>query len=98
MTGGKPILSLLKALLFIAVAAIFSSPVQSQSRGQDDQKRKVIRAIKVNSHGVKLDGKLNDDIWLKAKFSSDFLQKEPVQGGQPSEKTEVAIAYDEAAV
>ena len=43
---------------------------------------------------IKLDGRLDDDVWSSATFNSDFVQKEPVEGAAPSERTEVAFAYD----
>lgn len=44
--------------------------------------------------GPALDGVLDDDVWRQATFTSDFLQKEPVQGTPASVKTEVAFVYD----
>jgi hypothetical protein len=43
---------------------------------------------------IKLDGWLDDEVWKSATFTSDFVQKEPVEGAAPSERTEVAFAYD----
>lgn len=46
------------------------------------------------SSGIKLDGHLNDSVWIHATRISNFTQRE-LQFGQPaSERTEVAIAYD----
>ncbi|MBD3170575.1 MAG: hypothetical protein GF307_13910 [candidate division Zixibacteria bacterium] len=54
-------------------------------------------AIKV-SNPPEVDGVLDEDIWEKAVFVSDFIQKEPFEGQVPSESTEVAIAYDDEAL
>jgi hypothetical protein len=44
---------------------------------------------------VDLDGHLEEEIWTLAQPISDFTQQEPVEGAQPSERTEVRVAYDE---
>ena len=41
----------------------------------------------------KLDGTLDDALWQLAKPINDFLQREPYEGGLPTEKTEVRILY-----
>ncbi|MCP4724614.1 MAG: carbohydrate binding family 9 domain-containing protein, partial [bacterium] len=43
----------------------------------------------------KIDGNLDDAIWQNTEFQSDFLQREPEEGIPASEKTEVAILYDD---
>lgn len=61
----------------------------------DDPLPKAVRAISAEGMTISLDGSLDDPIWQGAEFFSDFLQKEPDQGAQPSERTEVALAYDD---
>jgi len=46
-------------------------------------------------HSPKIDGKLDDQVWQNAQFSGDFLQREPVEGEPATEKTEIAITYDD---
>ena len=41
-----------------------------------------------------IDGVLDEPLWASAPVISDFRQREPVDGGAPSEDTEVRIAYD----
>jgi hypothetical protein len=41
-----------------------------------------------------IDGVLDDAIWEAIEPISDFRQRDPVDGGIPSERTEVRIAYD----
>lgn len=45
-----------------------------------------------------IDGILNESIWHNGNGISEFIQREPKEGGQPSEKTEVHIAYDDDAL
>jgi Domain of unknown function (DUF5916)/Carbohydrate family 9 binding domain-like len=60
--------------------------------------RKQILAHNANGSAPNIDGRLDDAIWQTATFTSDFLQKEPSEGAQPSDRTEVAIAYDEGSL
>lgn len=45
-----------------------------------------------------VDGYVDDDVWELAEVVSDFLQREPQEGGPASEKTEVRVLYDEKAI
>ena len=41
-----------------------------------------------------IDGVLDDGVWATVQPITDFRQREPVDGGMPTERTEVRIAYD----
>lgn len=43
----------------------------------------------------RIDGVLDDPAWLQALPVSDFRQVLPVEGGEPSERTELRILFDE---
>ena len=47
---------------------------------------------------IVLDGKLNEEIWQQAPPVVDFVQRDPDEGGEPSQRTEARIAYDEGAL
>jgi len=49
-------------------------------------------------HAPKLDGTLNDPLWLDTKPITDFRQREPYEGETATEKTEVRIVYTRHAV
>ncbi|MCH8286082.1 carbohydrate binding family 9 domain-containing protein, partial [candidate division KSB1 bacterium] len=51
-------------------------------------------AIKI-SNSPKIDGRLDDPVWSQVEFDDRFTQREPVEGAEPTEKTEIAIIYDE---
>ena len=42
-----------------------------------------------------LDGRVDEAVWASAIPITDFTQQEPVEGGVPSEKTEVRVVFDE---
>lgn len=42
-----------------------------------------------------LDGLVVEEAWTQAEVISDFLQREPSEGGRPSQRTEVRILFDD---
>ncbi|UCD38221.1 MAG: carbohydrate binding family 9 domain-containing protein, partial [Fidelibacterota bacterium] len=53
-----------------------------------------ISALKVATGAVRIDGVLDDETWAEAYFASNFIQRDPLQGEAPTEKTEFAVLYD----
>ncbi|MBT5689529.1 MAG: carbohydrate binding family 9 domain-containing protein [Opitutae bacterium] len=45
-----------------------------------------------------IDGKLDDDCWIKASVAKDFRQRHPEEGAPATEKTEVKICRDDRAL
>ncbi len=43
---------------------------------------------------IDLNGRLEEDVWQTAPAISDFTQQEPVEGAQPSRRTEIRVVYD----
>jgi len=65
-----------------------------RTRG-DSCTSKTMQAYRIPPEGsIHVDGRLDDDVWRQAVFSSDFVQREPIEGAPPTERTEVAFAYD----
>jgi hypothetical protein len=56
-----------------------------------------IQAVKL-TETISVDGKLTEKIWHTASPITDFRQREPNQGEQPTERTEAWIAYDDNAL
>lgn len=42
-----------------------------------------------------IDGILNDAVWAKGIWQGGFIQREPLEGANPSQKTEFQILYDQ---
>lgn len=55
---------------------------------------KTVRGARTGGH-FKIDGLLSDPAWTETVPFTDFRMVEPVPDGQPSEKTEVRVAYDD---
>ncbi|MDX1495374.1 MAG: DUF5916 domain-containing protein, partial [Longimicrobiales bacterium] len=44
---------------------------------------------------IDLDGALTEEAWASATPITDFTQQEPVEGGDPTERTEIRVTFDE---
>ena len=56
---------------------------------------KNLRALRVETSGApRIDGRLDDQAWVKADRIDDFMQVEPSNMARSSERTVVQIAYD----
>lgn len=45
--------------------------------------------------GIEVDGQLDEDVWRRATWITDFIQIEPIEGARPTVRTEIAFAYDD---
>ncbi len=59
---------------------------------------KVFHAIRIDAGRIHVDGHLDEEIWDRAAWRTDFHDKEPVEGGTPSAPTAVAFYYDDHAL
>lgn len=59
---------------------------------------KTITATRVGETSITVDGRLDEAIWRTIRFVDDFSQKIPVEGGAPSSRTEIGVAYDDDAL
>ena len=47
---------------------------------------------------ISIDGRLDETAWAAAIPATRFVQREPVEGAEPEEDTEVRVLYDEGAI
>ncbi len=79
----------------ISPAAIASAAQHSDPDGPDRDNVPVIYAVPLgDEERIELDGRLHEAVWTRAVPIDHFFQVEPVEGGTPSERTEVRVAYD----
>lgn len=83
------------ALILLLLTAGASS---AQSTAPGDGSRKQARAQRVANGAVRVDGRLDEDVWRSIPPIVDFVQKEPIEGAAPSDAMEVRIAYDDGAL
>jgi hypothetical protein len=79
------------AVFFFFIAS--SSFAQSTISGVAD--RKQATAARVPNGSIRVDGRLDEEIWLKAAPITDFIQKEPTEGAPPTDAMDVRIVYDD---
>ncbi len=57
------------------------------------------KALAVAAEGtVEIDGRLDDPAWRNAPSVTTFLQREPIEGAPPEERTEVRVLYDQGSI
>jgi len=78
----------------VRVIASDSIPGTFKLENLSYSEEKIISASHIDSP-VKLDGFLNEPFWKEALVASDFVQQEPLEGVDATEKTEVRVLYDE---
>ena len=80
---------LLVSILIVSAAP----PAAAQVSGTAN--RKQATATRVPNGSIRLDGRLDDEIWAKTTAITDFIQKEPTEGAAPTDPMEVRLAYDD---
>jgi hypothetical protein len=87
-----------RRLVEILAAALLFSVVYSPAeagRRDDTSGVPIVHAHQLEAgEFVVLDGRLQEAAWERTVPATGFRQQEPVEGGAPSEHTEVHIAYD----
>jgi hypothetical protein len=78
----------------LQVAGAVSLPGQDRTAVGE---RPVLR-VTARSAAIAVDGRLDDEAWQRADVASRFVNREPVEGEQPSQRTEVRVVFDETAV
>lgn len=59
------------------------------------QQVKVYETSKISDYSPNIDAKLEEPAWDQVKWSTDFIQYEPLEGANPSVETAFKILYDD---
>jgi Domain of unknown function (DUF5916) len=86
-----------KLSLIILLSSLAATNAASQAPALGPSS-KVATAGRLQGEAPHLDGKLDDPAWDNAPWFSDFVQKDPVEGAEPQQRTEVAFLYDSQAL
>src|SRR4051794_445705 len=87
--------------LVLALLACLSSPFAGAQQAEPGRRHgevgaqeplRTAQASRVD-RAPKLDGTLNDPLWQQATAVKNFLQREPYEGQEPTERTEVRVIY-----
>jgi Domain of unknown function (DUF5916)/Carbohydrate family 9 binding domain-like len=82
---------------FVAACLLFlaSQPAGAQATGHGAVA--TMRAVRV-TEAPRLDGHLDDAAWRDATPATSFVQRDPDEGKPPTERTELRVIYDAAAL
>ncbi len=80
------------ALLTLALASLPATPSIATAQPAPPAQPRLV-AIRAEA-APRVDGSLDDAVWQMAPAASDFRQRAPVDLGDPTERTEVRVAYD----
>jgi hypothetical protein len=84
----RPVATAALLVVLFALATLAQGPKKSAHR---------LHAYRT-SEKITIDGVLNDPAWMKAPLEFDFTQRDPIEGVNPSERTEIQVAYDETSI
>lgn len=71
---------------------LFLLPIISFANGKTNSE-KIVLAYKLSSININLDGRLTEPIWSSSPIK-EFTQKDPSEGNEATEETNVWVAYD----
>jgi hypothetical protein len=82
--------------VLLTVYCVHDSRLYAQQPDAPASGTNIIHAHQLYSgEEITLDGNLSEPIWHRIAATSDFRQREPDEGAQPTERTEIFIAYDD---
>ncbi|HLA64245.1 MAG TPA: carbohydrate binding family 9 domain-containing protein, partial [Rhodothermales bacterium] len=90
--------------LRLALLALLAAPVAAQEPLLDPDTAAVpgavpaLRAARIVGERPRVDGRLDDAVWADAPATEAFVQREPAPGAPATERTEVRVLYDDAAL
>src|SRR5918993_2765025 len=88
----------MRVVVGICLCLALASPAVAQTSVSGSASRKQAIATRVPNGTIRVDGRLDDEIWQKSAPITDFIQKEPVEGAPPTDAMDVRIAYDDDAL
>jgi hypothetical protein len=81
----------MKKVLWVFI--ILSMPLLLTAKSVEAPKPEPVTAHRAGEP-IKIDGVLEEEVWKDEGFK-DFIQTDPIDGAEPSEKTSVWVAYDD---
>ena len=94
----RPPQSLVMPVLLLFVALLVPRCAFAQQGVRPGDGRKRAQAVRVPSGSIDVNGRLDDSAWRDVPALTEFVQKEPVEGGTPTDRMEVRFAYDDRAL
>ena len=85
--------AVLAALAVVALGARPALQAQAPAAGPREA-----RAVRVSDGAIRIDGTLDEEVWQTAPPATDFVQAEPNEGAEPTDRMEVRFVYDDSAL
>jgi hypothetical protein len=82
----------------LILAAALSSAPPPQDQAAVAAALAQVNAVRVGEGGLNIDGKLDDPAWLQANPHTSFIQRDPNEGQQATEQTEVRVMFDDDSI
>ena len=87
-------------LIVLALSLLLAAPAvlrAGQEPGHEEEEAAALRTFPALPLGpeerIELDGRLTEAAWNRAEPAGEFVQQEPIEGGTPTERTEVYVLY-----
>jgi len=88
-----PVRGGVKLPLVIMFLSLVAADVAGQAQTLGPSSKEAT-ARRLRGEAPRVDGRLDDPAWADALWLRDFVQKDPVEGAEPEQLTEVAFFYD----
>lgn len=85
----------MRTLLFLFSLVVYSTLATA---GGVDLSRKQFKTQRLEGEAPKIDGNLNDLVWMNAPLLTNFVQNSPIPNVPGTQRTEVRMLYDDDAV
>ena len=90
---------MLRVHLYVLCLGLLSAQsAAAQGQPRLPPPRKQATALRVPDGSIHVDGHLDEEIWLQATAITDFIEKEPTEGAEPSDEMVVRFVHDEDAL
>jgi hypothetical protein len=66
----------------------------TQPDGKNPREKRIYNTVRIENCKPLIDGILDDECWKQGEWSGNYSQHTPVEGGIPSQQTEMKILYD----
>ena len=88
-----------RVVFILVVLMLPSAAIAQQDNGTGNGNgRKQAQAVRVPNRSIDVDGRLDEGAWRAVPALIDFVQKEPVEGAQPTDRMDARFAYDDTAL
>jgi Domain of unknown function (DUF5916)/Carbohydrate family 9 binding domain-like len=85
------------ALLILALVCLTRVVGARQEPAAGHAAVAAVHAIRTSTP-INIDGRLDDEVWLRAPAATEFTQRDPDEGKPATERTEMHVVYDDAAL